>query len=170
MARFDVKLLDAGDVFPDLPMKLTSGAEIRARQPTAHAWNVILFYRGAWCPFCVGQLESFQNGLEKLAAEDIGVLAASVDSLEKAEEAAGKSGAQFPIAYDLSIEEIGKATGAFYDADPSDKPPYIHATGFVINPKGKVILSVYSSGAIGRLAWQDVLALVKYLKAHPQSQ
>lgn len=167
MARFDVKLLDAGDLFPDLKLTLTGGEEIQTTKPTAQDWNVILFYRGSWCPFCVAQLKSFQNGLEKLEAEGIGVIAASVDSLEKASETRQQTGAQFPIAYNLPVEETAKAIGAFYDENPAHTAPYIQATGFVINPSGKVILSVYSSGAIGRLGWQDVLGLVKYLKANP---
>ncbi len=166
MARFDTRLLDAGDVFPDLKLTLLGGEEIHTTKPTEHAWNVILFYRGSWCPFCAAQLKSFQNGLEKLSAEDIGVVAASVDAREKAEETRAQTGAQFPIAYGLPVEETAKTIGAFYDDHPAHTAPYIQATGFIINPKGKVVLSVYSSGAIGRLTWQDALGLVQYLKAH----
>ncbi len=167
MARFDTKLLDAGDLFSDLKLTLIGGEEIQTTKPTAHDWNVILFYRGSWCPFCVAQLKSFQNGLDKIEAEGIGVVAASVDSLEKAAQTQAQTGAKFSIAYGLPVEETAEAIGAFYDENPLHTAPYIQATGFVINPNGKVILSVYSSGAIGRLGWQDVLALVKYLKANP---
>lgn len=31
------------------------------------------------------------------------------------------------------------------------------------NPEGKILVSVYSSGAIGRLNWQDVVPLVQYV-------
>jgi len=166
MARFETKLLDAGDAFPDLKVKLIDGREVQAREATKQDWNVILFYRGAWCPFCQTQLKSFQSGLEKLAEEGIGVLAASVDSLEDAQKTQKETGAEFPIAYGLPVEETAKTIGAFYDANPADKALYIQATGFVLNPDGKVMVSVYSSGAIGRLGWQDVLGLVKHLKAH----
>jgi hypothetical protein len=36
----------------------------------------------------------------------------------------------------------------------------------VLDPQGKVIVSVYSSGAIGRLVPEDVTGLVRYLREH----
>jgi hypothetical protein len=43
---------------------------------------------------------------------------------------------------------------------------YLQSTGFVLDPAGKVIVSVYSSGAIGRLVPDDVVGLVRYLREH----
>jgi hypothetical protein len=36
----------------------------------------------------------------------------------------------------------------------------------VLDPQGKVIVSVYSSGAIGRLVPEDASGLVRYLREH----
>jgi len=165
MARAGSKILDSGDLFPKLQLRLTDDSEIETPKDLKHPWNVVLFYRGHWCPFCTSQLKSFQGGLEKLMAEDIGVLAASVDSLDKAKEIQKSTGATFPIAYGLQVRETAEAIGAFYDAAPTHTAPYIQSTGFVLAPNGKIVVSVYSSGAIGRLAWQDVLGLVQYMKS-----
>jgi hypothetical protein len=35
-------------------------------------------------------------------------------------------------------------------------PLYLQSTGFVLDPVGNVMVSVYSSGAIGRLVPEDV--------------
>jgi hypothetical protein len=43
---------------------------------------------------------------------------------------------------------------------------YLHSTGFVLDPAGDVVVSVYSSGAIGRLLPEDVIGLVRYLRQH----
>ena len=51
-------------------------------------------------------------------------------------------------------------TGAFVNADPL----YLQCTGFVLDPQGTVVVSVYSSGAIGRLVPEDVTGLVRYLR------
>jgi peroxiredoxin len=165
MARAGSTILDAGDLFPKLTFKLTNGTEIETPTDLEHRWNVVLFNRGHWCPFCIAQLKSFQSGLEKLTAEGIGVLSASVDSLEKAKETQASTGATFPIAYGLPAKETAAAIGAFYDAAPAHTAPYIQSTGFVLAPDGKIVVSVYSSGAIGRLVWQDVLGLVQYVKS-----
>ena len=39
-------------------------------------------------------------------------------------------------------------------------------TGFVLDPEGRVIVSVYSSGAIGRLVPEDVIGLIKHVREH----
>ena len=62
-----------------------------------------------------------------------------------------------------AFERAGSTlTGAFVNPDPV----YLQSTGFVLDPEGKVIVSVYSSGAIGRLVPEDVIGLVRYLREH----
>ena len=165
MARVGNNILDTGDQFPVLKLQTLDGSIIETPAGLKHPWNAVLFYRGFWCPFCKSQLTSFQNGLEKLNAEGIGVVAISVDPLDKARETQRETSAAFPIAYGVPVKETAAAIGAFYDAAPAHTAPYLHSTGFVLGPDGKVVVSVYSSSAIGRLAWQDVLALVKYIKS-----
>jgi hypothetical protein len=63
-------------------------------------------------------------------------------------------GADAPAVADL--------TGAFVNPDPV----YLQSTGLVLDPAGKVVVSVYSSGAIGRLVPDDVAGLVRYLRDH----
>ena len=166
MARGNKAMLDTGDAFPRLRLQVIDGSEIVIPEGFEQPWNVVLFNRGHWCPYCVAQLTGFQSGLEKLTAEGIGVISASVDTIDHARETQAKSGATFPIAYGLPVFETAEILGAFYDPAPSHTAPYIQSTGFLLAPDGRVAVSVYSSGAIGRLAWQDVLGLVRYLKEH----
>lgn len=37
---------------------------------------------------------------------------------------------------------------------------FLHATGFLVNPAGEIVKSVYSSGPIGRFTANDVLKSV----------
>ena len=46
---------------------------------------------------------------------------------------------------------------------------FLQSTGFVLDPAGRVVVSVYSSGAIGRLVPEDVVGLVRYLAQHAAS-
>ena len=43
---------------------------------------------------------------------------------------------------------------------------YLQSTGFVLDPASQVVVSVYSSGAIGRLVPNDVAGLVRYVREH----
>ena len=57
---------------------------------------------------------------------------------------------------------VATLTGAFVSPDPV----YLRSTDFVLVPAGRVIVSVYSSGAIGRLVADDVIGLVRCLREH----
>ena len=165
MARVSSTVLDSGDKLPSLTFNTVEHGTINTSEYLKGSFGIVLFYRGSWCPFCKTQLKSFQSGLSKLSDEGIKILAVSVDSLEKSKETQKETGATFPVGYGVSAQETAEAIGAFYDAAPSHTAPYLHSTGFVVAPDGKIIVSVYSSGAIGRLAWQDSLGLIQYLKS-----
>lgn len=60
---------------------------------------------------------------------------------------------------------VADLTGTFVNPDPV----YLQSTGFVLGPQGKVVVSVYSSGAIGRLVPDDVAGLVRYVREHTQA-
>ncbi len=47
---------------------------------------------------------------------------------------------------------------------PTPDPPFLQSAGFVLDPGGRAIVSVYSSAASGRLVRQDVTGLIRYLR------
>lgn len=167
MARkTNARLLDAGDSFPALELSVTDGRQLRLPSDLTQPFNVVLVNRGAWCPFCIGQLKAFQSGLSKLAQEGIGVVSFSTDTREKAAVVVAENKLEFPVGYGASVDAVAEALGVYYEPKPSHTAPYLHSAGFVLGPGGKVVNAVYSSGAIGRLVWQDVLGLVQYIKSH----
>ena len=156
--------IDRGDAFPPLDVTLVGGRRLRVPEEFDHLFQVILFYRGSWCSFCQTQLKSFQAGLATLDKEGIGVLAASSDDEEHSAATIESLGLTFPVAYGLPVTETAGAIGAFYAEAPGRNAPYLQSTGFLLGPDHRAMVSVYSSGAIGRLAWQDVLGTVQYAK------
>ena len=91
--------------------------------------------------------------------------ALSVDDKEATAALVDKHKLTFPVGYGAVAPAIASLTGAFVNPDPV----YLQSTGFVLDPAGKVIVSVYSSGAIGRLVPDDVVGLVRYLREHAPS-
>jgi peroxiredoxin len=167
MARKNTPPLDAGETFPNLQLSLVDGSFLAIPTGLHDPFNVVLITRGAWCPFCVGQLKAFQSGLGELNSAGIGVVSLSTDSLETARDLRDEHGLTFPIAYGSDVDAIAEALGNFYDPHPSHTAPYLQSTGFLLASGGKIINAVYSTGPIGRLVWQDVLGMVRYIKSHP---
>ena len=111
------------------------------------------------------QLAAFSRAGEKLAAEDIKVVAASTDPEEQVKETIAHCEVNFPIGHSIDPVKVSEITGAFYQPDPPNRPrSFLHTTNFLLSPDGKVNIAVYSSGPLGRLVWQDVLQAVQYRK------
>ena len=134
-------LLHPGDTFPELTLTVPGGQTAEIPEAFAGQFGVLLFYRGSWCPYCNAQLRAFQRAGGALIA---------------------KHGLTFPLGYGADAGEVADLTGAFANPDPE----YLQSTGFVLDPHGKVVVSVYSSGAIGRLAPDGVAGLVRHVREH----
>jgi peroxiredoxin len=155
-------LLHPGDPFPALTVALAEGRALRLPDALAGHYGVVLFYRGSWCPYCNAQLRAFQRSLDRFADMDTLVIALSVDDEATTRDLTAKHGLQFPVGHSADACAIATATGAFVNDDPM----YLQSTGFVLDPGGRVLVSVYSSGAIGRLVPEDVIGLIRYLREH----
>jgi peroxiredoxin len=155
-------LLHPGDPFPRLTIDTTDGQTLAIPDAFAGDFAVVLFYRGSWCPYCNAQLSAFERAGQTLADNGIRVAALSVDDKESTAALVAKHKLTFPVGYGADAAAVAALTGAFVNPDPA----FLQSTGFVLDPAGKVVVSVYSSGPIGRLVPEDVLGLVGYLRQH----
>jgi peroxiredoxin len=158
-----MSLLSPGDPFPTLELTQPGGQTLTLPDAFAGSFGVVLFYRGSWCPYCNAQLRAFQRVGERLAETGTKIAALSVDDEGTTTELIAKLGLTFPIGHSADAAAISAATGAFVNPEPT----YLESTGFVLDPTGNVLVSVYSSGAIGRLVPEDVIGLVRYLGQQP---
>jgi peroxiredoxin len=156
-----MQLLNPGDHFPSITLTPVEGDSLDLPGALAGHFAVVLFFRGSWCPYCNAQLRAFQRAQEKLDELGITVVALSVDDEATTRGLIAKHELSFPVGHSADAAAIREATGAFVNPEPV----YLQSTGFALDPDGNVIVSVYSSGAIGRLVPEDIVGLVKYLKS-----
>lgn len=155
-------LLSPGDAFPSLSLPRVGGGSLTLPDALEGRYGVVLFYRGSWCPYCNAQLRAFQRAADSLAEVGVALVALSVDDENTTAELVAKHGLTFPLGHSADAKAISAATGAFVDPARG----FLQSTGFVLDPSGHVIVSVYSSGAIGRLVPEDVVGLIRYLRDH----
>jgi peroxiredoxin len=151
-----------GDRFPDLSVTTVGGGELVLPRDVEGSYSVVLFYRGAWCPYCAAQLAAFARARESLRSSGVEIVALSVDEEAVSAALVDKLRLNFPIGFGVKADAISAATGAYVAEDAA----YLQSTGFVLDKRGRVLIAVYSSGAIGRLVPDDVAGFVRYLDAH----
>jgi peroxiredoxin len=156
-----VPLLRPGEPFPTLELTEPGGHTLILPDAFLGSFGVVLFYRGAWCLYCNAQLRAFEEAAERFAETDTKVAALAADDEATTAELIARLGLTFPVGHGADAAAVSAATGAFINPEPA----YLETTGFVLDPAGNVVVSVYSSGALGQLAPDDVIRLVRYLRS-----
>ena len=131
-------LLHPGDKFPALTVALAGGGSLQLPDALDGQFGVILFYRGAWCPYCNAQLRAFQRAKGDLAEVGAQVVALSVDDEATTAELVAKGGLEFGVGYGADARALAKVTGAMIN----DDPVFLQSTGFVLNPAGQVVVEI----------------------------
>jgi peroxiredoxin len=154
--------LSPGDPFPSLTVALPGGDTLTLPDALAGSFGVVLFYRGSFCPYCNAQLRAFQRVHGDLTQVGAKVVALSTDDETTTNNLIAKYGLEFPVGHSADASAVARVTGAFVN----DDPVHLQSTGFILDPGGRVVISVYSSGAIGRLVPEDVIGLIRYVREH----
>lgn len=157
-----MSLLSPGQSFPSLTAGLADGQRLDLPGDLAGGFGVVLFYRGSWCPYCNAQLRAFQRAQAELTELGVRVVALSIDDETTTAATIDKHKLTYPVGHSADAAAIAEATGAFVDPDGH----FLQSTGFILDPTGNVVLSVYSSGAIGRLVPEDVVGMIRYIREH----
>jgi len=101
-------------------------------------------------------------GFEKLKQEfdAIGakIVTASIDPIDKAREVAVD--VSFPVGYGVTREMADKI-GAWWE----DRRSIIQPSEFILGADGKVIVSSYSDGPLGRIDAADAIKLIKFYES-----
>lgn len=97
-----------------------------------------------------------------LKASDIKVVAGSVDPIDKVAKLREGLHVGFNMWGELDAPTVSADTGAPYQ--DGDKV-FLHGTGWLVNPDGEIVQSLYSSGPIGRLTASDIVRKVLFEKA-----
>jgi peroxiredoxin len=157
-----MNLLHPGDAFPPVSVALPGGETLALPTALAGDYAVVLLYRGSWCPYCNAQLRAFQRAQDNFRQLGVRVVALSVDDEATTQALIERHGLTFPVGHSADAAALHDALGAFV----SGEPPYLESTGFVLDREGRVVVSVYSSQAIGRLVPDDVVGFIRYLADH----
>ena len=105
---------------------------------------------------------AFAEELREFDRERVQVLALTAEDEENARKMTEKVEPGFPILYGLDAGEVREKIGSYVQEDAD--PPFLHATGVILDPDGRVRTAVYSSAAVGRLMPEPSLATIRHMK------
>lgn len=103
-------------------------------------------------------MDGYEHHKSELDAIGAKVISSSVDPLDKAEEVAANL--SFQIGHGVT-REIADKIGAWWE----DRRGIIQPSEFIVNDEGKIIVSSYSDGPLGRIEAPDVVKLIKFYES-----
>jgi len=119
----EMNVLKVGDMAPPFIATDIAGASLDLRTLTKDKQVVLLFYRGAWCPYCTKYMAELQEHLDEIIAKNAVVIAVSPEVEASGLKAAEKSGATFHVVHDTEYA-IMCAYGTAYELSPEMKEKF----------------------------------------------
>ncbi|MEM6491969.1 MAG: redoxin domain-containing protein [Pseudomonadota bacterium] len=159
--------LNAGDALPKIEVPILNGGALTlGATEAADRWALVIVYRGKHCPLCTRYLGDLNGMLADFDAVGVDVVAVSADPAEKAAAHTQDIGVDFPIGYDLSLDQM-KALG-LYVSDPRSPEetdrPFAEPGLFVVNANGALQIVDVSNAPFARPDLKTVLMGLKFVR------
>lgn len=172
--RFE-NALGVGDAAPVFTLPNARGESISLEDLLVAGSVVLVFYRGAWCPYCNLQLAAFQGELGEIRAAGATLVGISPQTPDASLSFADSHALEFPVLSDSGnrvaaqyglrfthstastaiLQELGVDNVAIYGDDSNTLPA---ATTYVIQPDGTISFAAVSGDFRWRVGPEEVLA------------
>lgn len=164
-----------GSHFPRISLKDTTGEDLDLSANGEHP-KLVVFYRGAFCPFCESHLTYLKAETTKLAAEKIEVVALSADTLAAATQVTERHGGlPFPLGFGLTVSQM-RTLGLFISHPKNYQPQeqeFCEPAYFLLTPDNRIkYMELASMPMGGRVNVDSLIAGYKWslgnIDEHPE--
>lgn len=100
--------LNVGGMMPSFTLKDVDGKDVSSDELLKKGNLVVVFYRGAWCPFCNRYLQSLQASAEEIRKAGGEIVAISVETPEGSTSVAQKNELKFTVLSDPNLDTARK--------------------------------------------------------------
>lgn len=126
------RALALGATAPSFELRDHNGKSVSSTQLLRdHAKIVIIFFRGRWCPFCVGQLEAMNLIAPEIQKEGAALVAISPQTVKQSFFTADQHKLRFPLLSDVG-NQIARRFGLVYSVP--DEQRLVYRSAFVNLP------------------------------------
>lgn len=110
----------SGDALPDATLVTADGGSTTLHDAIGDRPAVVVFYRGAWCPYCNITLKTYQRDLlPQLTERGVALIAISPQTPQASEQAVANGGLEFAVLSDPGnalVRQLGILTEPTADA------------------------------------------------------
>lgn len=172
--------LNVGRTMPEFTLKDANNKSVSSKDLLKQGNLVIVFYRGAWCPFCNKYLHDLQEKLTEIKAAGGNLVAISVENPDTSMKVSQKNGVAFTVLSDPKlmvarkfgiVYQLDKTTNEKYisygidlvKANGTEKPDLPLSATYIVSKDGKIIYAYLEPDYKKRAAPSEV---IKVLSEH----
>lgn len=179
--------LKVGDKMPSFKLSDANNKIISSDDLLKQGNLVLVFYRGAWCPYCNLYLKNLQKNLDQIKANG-GVLAAiSVENPDNSLSVSKKNELQFTVLSDPQLETARKFKIVFQLSPETDEkyksygvdlvklndtetPDLPLSATYIINQKGEIIYAFLEPDYTKRAEPEKIIEVLKKIISQRRSR
>lgn len=120
--------LTVGTKAPNFSLKNAEGKTVSLRSALKKGPVVLVFYRGAWCPYCNLQLHALKESLPAFEKQGASIIAITPQTPDKSLAQVKKDGYPFEILSDLD-DQVIKAYKLYWEVTPELDATYKKSFG-----------------------------------------
>jgi len=174
--------LNVGGKMPTFTLSDSAGKPVKSNDLLKQGNLVVVFYRGAWCPFCNLYLKKLQENISQIKAQGANVLAISVENPDSSTAIAAKNKIDFAVLSDPNFEvarqfgivyEMPKETSELYKSKGLDLAAYNStakaelplAATYIVNKKGEIVYAFLETDYKKRAEPSVIIETLSKMKA-----
>lgn len=177
--------LNVGAKMPSFSLKDIGGKTVDSDDLLKKNNLVIVFYRGAWCPFCNLYLQNLQKHAAQIKEAGGSIVAISVENPDNSSSVARKNELQFTVLSDPKLEvarkfgivyQLPKETDETYKSRGLDVAKHnemeraelpLGAT-YIVDQKGKIVYAFLETDYKKRAEPEVIIETLKWIKNTPR--
>ncbi|MGV7241489.1 peroxiredoxin-like family protein [Caballeronia sp. M23-90] len=158
--RAAYRALQAGVIAPNISLLDSAGTKLSLRGLLSKGPVVLVFYRGAWCPYCSLELSAFEQARPKIEELGATLVAVSQQRATFSEQSRQDNNLRFPIL----VDKLGRVAAAYgvrwlLTVELQGVHQLLGADLSIFNGDSEWTLSMPAKFVIGQdgyIAWSDV--------------
>jgi peroxiredoxin len=128
--------LQVGESAPSFELPNARGQDVELNALLASGPVVLVFYRGAWCPYCNAQLRALQESLEEISSLGATLVAVSPQAPDPSAAFAEEAGLGFDVLSDLG-SFVASDYGLSFEFAEADRALFLAVGNDLIKANGR---------------------------------
>ncbi|MBA2175449.1 redoxin domain-containing protein [Halobacillus locisalis] len=156
------------DEVPTFTLPRVSGDEFNFSNALENndSWHLIIYFRGSWCPACMGELDELEESKGYFEKQNIQLTTITHDDKDELTKVVNEHGFSFPVLIDENFEFLESYDVHYHNesAPYEDHGAHGEPAYFLTDENGKLLYQQRQTSPFGRPHPNELRKIIKYIK------